>query len=80
MGLGTLFDKQTRLRLVLFGVVTFFIEAVVKLVFPEFVFMELVGAQGGLILGYIGGRSYQKKWDCQENNFDEGTRKRGDLA
>lgn len=59
--------KQTRIKLVLLGLGLFFIEGIIKTVFSAFPIIELLSAEGGLILGYITGKSYENGKFEEEN-------------
>ena len=53
---------QTRLKLVCLGIVVSFFEGLIKAFLPEFPLIEVFAVQNGLILAYITGRSYEKKF------------------
>ena len=61
----------TRLKLVISGCLLFAIEGAIKGLWAAFPVIELLGAQGGLILAYLGAKSFTTnsiaKYNCGTN-------------
>ena len=51
--------QQTRFKLSLIGLGLFLFEGMLKVIFPTFPIIEILGAEAGLMVGYITGKSYE---------------------
>lgn len=56
--IDSLFECRSRLKIVVYGIVLFLLEAIVKAAWAAFPLVELYSAQGGLALAYLGAKSY----------------------
>jgi hypothetical protein len=59
-----LFECRTRLTLVLIGCALYLLEGLLKMVWAAFPVVEIIAAQGGLILTYLGVKSYTNVKGC----------------
>jgi hypothetical protein len=66
----------TRLKLVISGCILFGLEAGIRGLWGAFPFLELVSAQGGLILAYLGAKSFTTnavaKYNCGASKLPAG--------
>jgi hypothetical protein len=60
------FCGNTRLKFALIYIVVVFVQGMVTVLFSSFPFMEAVGTQGAVVIGYITGKS------ITDNSFEAG--------